>query len=100
MRRETSRPPRAGRWQRAAGGAVAVDASIRMPTSRRSAPLVAIAARLSLALSLVLINWLLVGVERDSYTDNADGHVSVVDALYYTTVTLSTTGYGDITPVT
>ena len=76
------------------------DASIRMPTSRRSAPLVAIAGRLSLALSLVLINWLLVVVERDSYTDNADGQVSVVDALYYTTVTLSTTGYGDITPVT
>jgi voltage-gated potassium channel len=71
-----------------------------MPASRRSAPLVAIASRLSLALALVLINWLLVVVERDSYTDNADGHVSVVDALYYTTVTLSTTGYGDITPVT
>jgi voltage-gated potassium channel len=48
----------------------------------------------------VLVNWLLVVVERDSYTDNVDGHVSVVDALYYTTVTLSTTGYGDITPVT
>jgi voltage-gated potassium channel len=71
-----------------------------MPTHRRSSPLVAIAGRLSLALALVLVNWLLVVVERNSYTDNADGHVSVVDALYYTTVTLSTTGYGDITPVT
>src|ERR687886_980485 len=71
-----------------------------MPANRRSAPLVAIAGRLSLALALVLVNWLLVVVERDSYTDNADGVVSVVDALYYTTVTLSTTGYGDITPVT
>ena len=39
-------------------------------------------------------------VERDGYTDDADGELSVVDALYYTTVTLSTTGYGDITPVT
>ena len=78
----------------------APDADIRMPASRRSGPLVAIAGRLSLALALVLINWLLVVIERDSYTDNADGHVSVVDALYYTTVTLSTTGYGDITPVT
>jgi voltage-gated potassium channel len=56
--------------------------------------------RFALALAVVLLNWLLVVLERDSYTDNVDGHVSVVDALYYTTVTLSTTGYGDITPVT
>lgn len=39
-------------------------------------------------------------VESGGYTDSADGHVSVSDALYYTTVTLTTTGYGDITPVT
>jgi voltage-gated potassium channel len=63
-------------------------------------PLVAISRRLALALAVVVVNWLVVVIERDSYTDNADGEVSVVDALYYTTVTLSTTGYGDITPVT
>ncbi len=39
-------------------------------------------------------------IERDGYNDSADGELSVLDALYYTTVTLSTTGYGDITPVT
>jgi voltage-gated potassium channel len=39
-------------------------------------------------------------VEKDGYQDSYDGAVSAVDALYYTTVTLSTTGYGDITPVT
>ena len=75
-------------------------ADVRMPSPRASTPLVAIAGRLGLALALVLVNWGLVVVERDSYTDNVDGKVSVVDALYYTTVTLSTTGYGDITPVT
>jgi len=41
----------------------------------------------------------LVAVERDGYTDSSDGVVSFTDALYYTTVTLTTTGYGDITPV-
>ena len=76
------------------------DVGIRMPAARGSRPLLAIARRFALALALVLLNWLLVVVERDSYTDNVDGQVSVVDALYYTTVTLSTTGYGDITPVT
>jgi voltage-gated potassium channel len=56
--------------------------------------------RFAAAVGLVLINWLLVVVESSGYTDNVDGHVSVTDALYYTTVTLTTTGYGDITPVT
>ena len=73
---------------------------IRLPGSPPTNPILAIALRLGLALALVGINWLIVIVERDSYTDNADGDVSVIDALYYTTVTLSTTGYGDITPIT
>jgi voltage-gated potassium channel len=60
----------------------------------------AIAVRFAVALALVLVNWALVVVERGSYNDTADGHVSITDALYYTTVTLTTTGYGDITPVT
>jgi voltage-gated potassium channel len=73
---------------------------VRMPVPPPGAPLLGIARRFALALLLVLVNWGLVILERDSYHDSADGTVSVVDALYYTTVTLSTTGYGDITPVT
>ena len=46
---------------------------------------------------------LLVWVDRDGYRDandpDNDYAVDVVDAVYYTTVTLSTTGYGDIAPV-
>jgi voltage-gated potassium channel len=63
-------------------------------------PTAAIVVRFAVAIGLVLINWALVMVEASGYTDSADGHVSVTDALYYTTVTLTTTGYGDITPVT
>jgi voltage-gated potassium channel len=63
-------------------------------------PIIAIARRLAIAVALVVANWVLVMVERDGYRDAYDGDVSAVDALYYTTVTLSTTGYGDITPVT
>jgi voltage-gated potassium channel len=71
-----------------------------LPKSEQVSPLVAILRRVAIAVGLVLVNWLLVIIERDGYRDAVDGHVSVVDALYYTTVTLSTTGYGDITPVT
>lgn len=63
-------------------------------------PAGAIVVRVAIAIGIVLLNWLIVIVESSSYTDSHDGKVSVVDALYYTTVTLTTTGYGDITPVT
>ena len=42
----------------------------------------------------------LVYFDRDAYTDNWDGSVSLIDAIYYATVTITTTGYGDITPIT
>jgi voltage-gated potassium channel len=73
---------------------------LRMPWSRPVPPLVAIGRRVAIAVGIVLLNWVVVLLERDGYRDAVDGHLSGVDALYYTTVTLSTTGYGDITPVT
>ena len=53
-----------------------------------------------MALGLLAIVVLLVYLDRDSYTDSHDGTVTLVDAIYYATVTITTTGYGDITPVT
>ncbi len=40
--------------------------------------------------------------DRFGYRDGNDptGHVGFIDSIYYTTVTLSTTGYGDIAPFT
>ncbi|SHI61447.1 voltage-gated potassium channel [Tessaracoccus bendigoensis DSM 12906] len=59
-----------------------------------------LARRGLLALGLLLATTLLVWFDRGSYVDNVgqDG-VSFVDALYYATVTVTTTGYGDITPL-
>jgi voltage-gated potassium channel len=74
--------------------------TLRMPRGTAVPPAVAIARRIGIALTIVVVNWLIVLFERDGYRDASDESVSVVDALYYTTVTLSTTGYGDITPVT
>jgi voltage-gated potassium channel len=50
--------------------------------------------------ALVLIATVaIVYLDRNGYRDNNGGEISVLDATYYATVTLSTTGYGDITPV-
>ena len=73
---------------------------LRLPRKPSVAPAVAILRRVAIAVTIVLLNWGLVVLERDGYNDAADGDLSIIDALYYTTVTLSTTGYGDITPVT
>jgi voltage-gated potassium channel len=41
---------------------------------------------------------LIVYLDRDGYRDVQDNELSFLDCLYYATVSLSTTGYGDITP--
>ena len=45
---------------------------------------------------LILIHW----VERDGLKDNHDGVVSFLDVIYFTMISATTTGYGDIVPVT
>jgi len=55
--------------------------------------------RVLAAVAILVGTVLIVYLDRDGYTDNHDGTVDLLDAIYYTTVTLSTTGYGDIAPV-
>lgn len=38
-------------------------------------------------------------IERHGLKDNADGHVSFLDIIYFTSISITTTGYGDIVPV-
>ena len=45
---------------------------------------------------LVLFHWL----EREGLKDTHDGHVSLLDVIYFTMISATTTGYGDIVPVT
>ena len=62
-------------------------------------PLVAIGRRVGLAAALVVFVALVVFIGRDGYTDvNADP-ISFLDAVYYASVTVTTTGYGDISAV-
>jgi voltage-gated potassium channel len=44
---------------------------------------------------VLLIHW----VGRDGLRDNLDNQISFIDVLYFTTVTVTTVGYGDIVPV-
>ncbi|HEX4252621.1 MAG TPA: NAD-binding protein [Pseudonocardia sp.] len=65
---------------------------------RTLTPTVAILRRLVVALFALGFTVLVVYLGRAGYRDiNGDG-VSLLDAVYYATVSLSTTGYGDITP--
>ncbi len=56
--------------------------------------------RMAAALALLAFVTLVAYVGRDGYRDNNETPVGFLDALYYATVSITTTGYGDITPVT
>src|SRR6478735_7996476 len=78
-------------------GAGSEPARISLPERTRG-PLRAIVIRIFVALACIVVTATVVYVERAGYRD-LDGMLdSWLDALYYATVTLSTTGYGDITP--
>lgn len=69
---------------------------ITIPTEERTTPWALIARRFAYATMLMVIVALIVYLDTDGYTEP----LTFIDALYYSAVSLSTTGYGDITPVT
>jgi voltage-gated potassium channel len=75
------------------------DSHIELPHGPRH-PLRTIGERLAVALALVVLVALLAYIGRDGYIDPEDDSISLLDAFYYSTVTITTTGYGDIRPVT
>ncbi|MFC5179550.1 potassium channel family protein [Nocardioides taihuensis] len=72
---------------------------VALPDKVRS-PWWQLGRRMLLAVLILVGTVMLVYLDRDAYRDNNDptGQVDMIDSIYYTTVTLSTTGYGDIAP--
>lgn len=75
----------------------------RSPLLRRRSslsPWAQFAIRMALLFGLLAfiigVHW----IERDAFRDNADGQMSFADIIYFTMISATTTGYGDIVPVT
>lgn len=58
-----------------------------------------IAWRVGVVLALLVIAVAFHWLERDGLKDTADGNVSFLDIIYFTSISITTTGYGDIVPV-
>lgn len=73
-------------------------ADVVLPRSKVG-PVRAVVRRILIALATLTAVAMIVWLDSDGYTDTSDGTVDLLDSFYYATVSLSTTGYGDITPV-
>ena len=62
-------------------------------------PEAALAMRALLVLLLVFSVFSVFLLDRDGLQDNIDGNVSLIDVIYFTMITITTVGYGDIVPV-
>ncbi|MEN9926460.1 MAG: hypothetical protein RL268_2586 [Pseudomonadota bacterium] len=69
---------------------------------RRNIPLPVwadVTLRLSAAMVLIAVVILVHWLDREGLKDSYDGHVSFLDVVYFTMISITTTGFGDITPV-
>ena len=73
-------------------------APVELPGGETSA-LRRIGQRVLFALGLIVFVALVTYAGRDGYYDPEDPSISLLDAFYYSTVSITTTGYGDIRPV-
>lgn len=55
--------------------------------------------RVGIAIALLILAFALLWFDRAGLRDNVDGHLTFPDVIYFTMITVSTVGYGDIVPV-
>ena len=67
---------------------------------RHMSPAAQVVVRILIAFACLLLATIVVYVGRAGYRDAAGVPLTWLSAAYYATVSLSTTGYGDITPIT
>lgn len=56
---------------------------------------VRLSAAFALIFLVVIVHWL----DSDGLQDSHDGHVSFLDVFYFTMISITTTGFGDIAPI-
>src|SRR5215207_11554077 len=79
---------------------VPIPPPLRLP-DRPTSPAVVLGRRLLVALGLIAFVALVAYLEREGYRDGDEvGGLTLLDCFYYASVSVTTTGYGDITPVT
>jgi voltage-gated potassium channel len=57
--------------------------------------LLRLGAALALVFLVVMVHWF----DREGLRDNYDNHISFLDVVYFTMISITTTGFGDIHPV-
>jgi voltage-gated potassium channel len=72
---------------------------LRIPEARVS-PMRAIWRRVAIALLALMAAVITVYLGRDGYADVRGGPLTFLDCVYFATVSLTTVGYGDLTPFT
>ena len=66
----------------------------------RLRPAMEFAIRMAIMIGMIIFIVAFHWIERGSLKDNIDGHVNFSDVIYFTMISATTTGYGDIVPVT
>jgi voltage-gated potassium channel len=70
-----------------------------MPSEARNNPLRQLGKRVLIGLAMLLVIAFGTYAEKEGYNDSSDGDVDLLDAFYYASVSVTTTGYGDVVPV-
>lgn len=87
------------RFQSAMGGGKGQDRSRVIIAPNAASPFVILATRLGIAILLFALVFAVLWWDREGLRDQVDGEMSFTDVIYFTMITVSTVGYGDIVPV-